>query len=121
MTARPEITGKRAAARQRLAAGQASLTRAWIPLRRAGGPMPMTASRMGCLLDALSDACDVGAAAGSARDERTRLGGACGRTSQQVRPALRGPQEILQVLPALGGIGRVVVAAPEPADVKGGI
>jgi hypothetical protein len=53
------------------------------------------------------------------RTSRTRLGAASARTSQQVRPALRGPQEILQVLPAPGGIRRVVVAAPEPADVTG--
>ena len=48
-----------------------------------------------------------------------RLGGVSGRASPQVRPVLRGPQVILQVLPALSGIGRVVVAATEPADVKG--
>jgi hypothetical protein len=61
-----ELELLKAAARQRLAAGQGELD---LDLDAAalGGPLPVTASRMGCLLDALSRAYDVlgfGAAAG---------------------------------------------------------
>ena len=55
-----------AAARQRLAAGQGELDLG-LDASAAGGPLPITASRMGCLLDSLTRAYDVlglGAAAG---------------------------------------------------------
>jgi hypothetical protein len=46
-----ELETLRAAARQRIAAGQAELS---LGLEPAGGsPLPITSSRMGCLLDAL--------------------------------------------------------------------
>ena len=47
----------KAAARQRIAAGQAELDLGLEPA--AGGPLPITSSRMGCLLDALERACQV--------------------------------------------------------------
>jgi hypothetical protein len=47
----------RAAARQRIAAGQAELDLGLEPA--AGGPLPITSSRMGCLLDALERAYQV--------------------------------------------------------------
>jgi hypothetical protein len=49
----------KAAARQRLAAGQGELDLGLDDAVVAGGPLPITASRMGCLLDALSRAYDV--------------------------------------------------------------
>jgi hypothetical protein len=48
----------KAAARQRLAAGQGELDLG-LDVGAAGGPLPVTSSRMGCLLDALSHAYDV--------------------------------------------------------------
>jgi hypothetical protein len=48
----------KAAAGQRLAAGQGELDLG-LDTGAAGGPLPITASRMGCLLDALSRAYDV--------------------------------------------------------------
>jgi hypothetical protein len=48
----------KAAARQRLAAGQGELDLG-LDAGAAGGPLPVTSSRMGCLLDALSRAYDV--------------------------------------------------------------
>jgi Transposase DDE domain len=48
----------KAAARQRLVAGQGELDLG-MDAGAAGGPLPITASRMGCLLDALSHAYDV--------------------------------------------------------------
>jgi len=48
----------KAAARQRLAAGQGELDLG-LDTAAAGGPLPVSASRMGCLLDALSRAYDV--------------------------------------------------------------
>jgi hypothetical protein len=45
----------KAAARQRLAAGQRELDLG-LDTSAAGGPLPITASRMGCLLDALEHA-----------------------------------------------------------------
>jgi hypothetical protein len=48
----------KAAARQRLAAGQGELDLG-LDAAAAGGPLPITASRMGCLLDALSRAYGV--------------------------------------------------------------
>jgi hypothetical protein len=45
----------KAAARQRLAAGQSELDLG-LDTSAAGGPLPITASRMGCLLDALGHA-----------------------------------------------------------------
>jgi Transposase DDE domain len=48
----------KAAARQRLAAGQGEFDLG-LDTGAAGGPLPITASRMGCLLDALSHAYDV--------------------------------------------------------------
>jgi hypothetical protein len=53
-----ELELLKAAARQRLAAGQGELDLG-LDTAAAGGPLPITASRMGCLLDALSRACDV--------------------------------------------------------------
>ena len=53
-----EVELLKAAARQKLAAGQGELDlglQAGVP----GGPLPITASRMGCLLDALAHAYDV--------------------------------------------------------------
>jgi hypothetical protein len=48
----------KAAARQRLAAGQDELDLG-LDAVAAGGPLPVTASRMGCLLDALTRAYGV--------------------------------------------------------------
>jgi hypothetical protein len=48
----------KAAARQRLAAGQGELELG-LDAGGEGGPLPITSSRMGCLLDALSRAYDV--------------------------------------------------------------
>jgi Transposase DDE domain len=53
-----ELELLKAAARQRLAAGQGELELG-LDMAAAGGPLPITASRMGCLLDALSRAYDV--------------------------------------------------------------
>ena len=53
-----ELELLRAAARQRLAAGQGEFDLG-LDTGAAGGPLPITASRMGCLLDALSHAYDV--------------------------------------------------------------
>ncbi len=50
-----ELELLRAAARQRLAAGQGELDLG-LDMAAAGGPLPITASRMSCLLDALSQA-----------------------------------------------------------------
>ena len=61
-----ELELLKAAARQRLAAGQGELDLG-LDAGAAGGPLPVTSSRMGCLLDALARAYDVlglGAAAG---------------------------------------------------------
>ena len=56
----------KAAARQRLAAGQGELDLG-LDTCAAGGPRPVIASRMGCLLDALSRAYDV-RGSGAGRD-----------------------------------------------------
>ena len=53
-----ELELLKAAARQRLAAGQGELDLG-LDTGAAGGPLPITASRMGCLLDALSRAYEV--------------------------------------------------------------
>jgi hypothetical protein len=53
-----ELALLKAAARQRLAAGQGELDLG-LDTSGAGGPLPIIASRMGCLLDALSYAYDV--------------------------------------------------------------
>jgi hypothetical protein len=53
-----ELELLKAAARQRLAAGQGELDLG-LDAGAAGGPLPVTSSRMGCLLDALSRAYDV--------------------------------------------------------------
>lgn len=61
-----ELELLKAAARQRLAAGQGELDLG-LDTGAASGPLPVTSSRMGCLLDALTRAYDVlglGAAAG---------------------------------------------------------
>ena len=55
------VEALKAAARQRLAAGQGELDLGLEPTElarrgRGGGPLPITATRMGCLLDALSHA-----------------------------------------------------------------
>ena len=62
-----ELELLKAAARQQLAAGQGELDLGLEPAGQGGGPLPITASRMGCLLDALEHAYRVlglGAAAG---------------------------------------------------------
>jgi hypothetical protein len=53
-----ELELLKAVARQRLAAGQGELDLG-LDTAAAGGPLPITASRMGCLLDALSHAYQV--------------------------------------------------------------
>jgi len=53
-----ELELLKAAARQRLATGQGELDLG-LDTAAAGGPLPITASPMGCLLDALSHAYDV--------------------------------------------------------------
>jgi hypothetical protein len=53
-----ELELLKAAARRRLAAGQGELDLG-LGTAAAGGPLPITASRMGCLLDALEHACRV--------------------------------------------------------------
>jgi hypothetical protein len=53
-----ELELLKAAARQRLAAGQGELDLG-LDAGAPGGPLPITASRMGCLLDALARAYDV--------------------------------------------------------------
>jgi hypothetical protein len=53
-----ELELLKAAARQRLAAGQGELDLGLMPAA-PGGPLPITASRMSCLLDSLSHAYDV--------------------------------------------------------------
>jgi len=53
-----ELELLKAAARQRVAAGQGELDLG-LDAGAPGGPLPITASRMGCLLDALSRAYDV--------------------------------------------------------------
>jgi len=64
-----ELELLKAAARQRLAAGQGELDLG-LDTAAAGGPLPITASRMGCLLDALSQVYDVlGFGQASGRDE----------------------------------------------------
>jgi hypothetical protein len=50
-----ELELLKAAARQRLAAGQGELDLG-LDTGAAGGPLPITASRMGCLADALEHA-----------------------------------------------------------------
>ena len=50
-----ELELRKAVARQRLAAGQGELDLG-LDTAAAGGPLPITASRMGCLLDALEHA-----------------------------------------------------------------
>ncbi len=54
-----ELELLKAAARQRLAAGQGELDPGLEPGGRGGGPLPVTSSRMSCLLDALMRAYDV--------------------------------------------------------------
>ena len=64
-----ELELLKAAARQRLAAGQGELDLG-LDAGAAGGPLPIRASRMGCLLDALEHAYRVLGLAGAAgRDE----------------------------------------------------
>src|ERR1700756_5039595 len=53
-----ELELLKAAARQRLAAGQGELDLG-LDTGAPGGPLPITSSRMGCLLDALWRAYDV--------------------------------------------------------------
>ena len=53
-----EVELLKAAARQKLAAGQGELDLG-LDAGAPGGPLPITASRMGCLLDALAHAYDV--------------------------------------------------------------
>jgi hypothetical protein len=48
-----ELEALKAAARQRIAAGQAELALGLEPGGRGGGPLPIRSSRMGYLLDAL--------------------------------------------------------------------
>jgi hypothetical protein len=64
-----ELELLKAAARQRLAAGQGELDLG-LDAAAPGGPLPITASRMGCLLDALTRAYDVlGFGAAASGDE----------------------------------------------------
>ena len=64
-----ELELLKAAARQRLAAGQGELDLG-LEAGAPGGPLPITSSRMGCLLDALSHAYDVlGLTAAAGDDE----------------------------------------------------
>jgi hypothetical protein len=64
-----EVELLKAAGRQKLAAGQGELDLG-LQAGTPGGPLPITASRMGCLLDALSHAYDVlGFTAATAGDE----------------------------------------------------
>jgi hypothetical protein len=53
-----EVELLKAAGRQRLAAGQGELDLG-LQAGAPGGPLPTTASRMGCLVDALAHADDV--------------------------------------------------------------
>jgi hypothetical protein len=53
-----EVELLKAAARQKLAAGQGELDLG-LDAGAPGGPLPITSSRMGCLLDALAHAYDV--------------------------------------------------------------
>jgi hypothetical protein len=54
----PELELLKAVARQRIAAGQGELDLG-LDTAAPGGPLPITASRMGCLLDALCRAYDL--------------------------------------------------------------
>jgi hypothetical protein len=54
-----ELELLKAAARQQLAAGQGELDLGLEPAGQGRGPLPITASRMGCLLDALERAYQV--------------------------------------------------------------
>jgi Transposase DDE domain len=64
-----ELELLKAAARQQLAAGQGELDRGLEPAGQARGPLPITASRMGCLLDALERAYQVLGLGAAARDD----------------------------------------------------
>ena len=75
-----ELELLKAAARQRMAAGQASWIWAWMrQVGRPGRPLPIIASRMGCQLDSLERAYLVrglaGAAGGGRRREGARIRG----------------------------------------------
>jgi hypothetical protein len=83
-----ELELLKAAARQRLAAGQGELDLG-LDTAAAGRPLPITASRMGCLLDALSRAYDVlGLGQASGGDEVFRdlvLAGSSSRSASSTR------------------------------------
>jgi len=65
-----ELELLKAAARQQLAAGQGELDLGLEPAGQGSGPLPITSSRMGCLLDALEHAYRVlGLAAAAGGDE----------------------------------------------------
>jgi hypothetical protein len=51
-----ELEALKAAGRQRIAAGQGELDLGLEPAAQGGGPLPITSSRMGHLLDALEHA-----------------------------------------------------------------
>ena len=70
-----ELELLKAAARERVAAGQGELDLGLKPSGQGSGPLPITSSRMGCLLEALTRAYDVlglGAAALSWAGENKR-------------------------------------------------
>src|SRR5438067_2341681 len=65
-----ELELLKAAARQQLAAGQGELDLGLGPAGQGSGPLPITSSRMGCLLGALEHAYQVlGLAAAAGGDE----------------------------------------------------
>ena len=85
-----ELELLKAAARQRLAAGQGELDLGLDAGAAGGGPLPITASRMGCLLDALEHAYRVlgfDRAAGGDEVFRAAGAGADHRAGQQARLA----------------------------------
>ena len=85
-----ELELLKAVARQRLAAGQGELDLG-LDSAAPGGPLPIIASRMGCLLDALSRAFDV-LGFGPAAAEMRSSSSWCwrGSSSQSARPTACG-------------------------------
>ncbi|HET9256635.1 MAG TPA: IS1634 family transposase [Pseudonocardiaceae bacterium] len=102
-----ELEMLKAAARQRIAAGQSELDLGLAPPPAAGGPLPITASRMGHLWDGLSRAYEsLGFAAASGGDEVFR---------SLVLARIIEPTSKLDSLRVLEEIG---IAAPSYATVK---
>jgi len=105
-----ELELLKAAARQKLAAGQGVLDLG-LDTAAPGGPLPITASRMGCLLDALAHAYDVlgfGQAAGGDEVNQKERGQPVG-IDADVRPV--GNVAERQVADA-----RNVLVHPQPAS-----